>query len=398
MYQKNFLKNNISYYLYPTSECRKEITIELLVNVGSNQDDLIPGTAHFLEHMLLGFDRSGEDEKCCYDSIYGKTGFNLTSYKIKIASNDIKIVTGALEILRDILLGKTLIEDMYGMVFSDICLEFDRYFLNNTDIKLLEGISIDQCRFPIGNQKKLYKLDFNLVKQFWNLWYIESPVALVAAGDFNVNNMEEEIKKIFGPLNMHKLYFHKKENIINAKELYMWNNGKNIIELLIKKDLKFSSLRDRGEEDLVFSIIEVILKDHFFRRGELPFHVFFQRVRYDAERQYVKLHISSTKEDAEWEEILKKGEFNVLTDDLFENIINEKTFEYFKKEYVKLVNNTGQLTVEEFITEATNNFLYNDAIYNKNDYIREIENIKFNDIRILLLNLIKNIETLFFRG
>lgn len=159
------LNKRVRHYIYPV-DSSEETYVELLVKVGSEQDGNNRGVAHFLEHMLLGFDRVSKTARENYEYIWGNTSFTSTSFKIQLKRGQENSLKNSLKILRDICLGKTLDESLFGMILNDVIDEFHRFSFDKKESALLQELSYGKAYFPIGEKEYLYALDYGKVLVF----------------------------------------------------------------------------------------------------------------------------------------------------------------------------------------------------------------------------------------
>lgn len=379
---------NVCYYIYPL-ENSEQIFIELIVKVGSNRDGKIKGIAHFLEHMLLGFDRALESVCVHYDNIWGKTGFNSTSYKVEVKDGKEDEIKDCLAILRDIYMGKTLNEDFYGMVLNDIFDEFEEFLLKK-EIHILERLSNEEIDLPIGDKGCITNLlNYEKLLDFFNNYYAKSSIAIVVTGKVTYKKIEQMIFEIFG-----KIMFSSDSNrnvesrIIGKSYCYYNNNSEN--KFFVKRPIKNYNLKKRAFDDVMFIIAEEIIGQAALIVMQKKCEVNVKRLLYDKDRQYICIEINENSGCQHgldsWNKVAKESYV------LIKKMLNKKNFEKLVYDYYINIEKSSEMTCEEYINEAKNDFLFGMEIYHKHLYLDCIKAIHYEMLYESLVNLIADFE------
>lgn len=226
------LGNGISCYLI--SSKRVSLEIYLVLNVGSRNDELDKrGIAHYLEHMLLAFEKVEEEKLGAINKIWGCTNFEETVYHIT-TTNKVEDIKKTLKIIKKIIEGNTLIESNLEKVRQDIIEEWDfqvnyqgwatekekqmsalkneiqeklnlvvlpkdNQFKQRNDIFPCMKSAFEVKRdFPVGSLNHIKSINFEDVKAFHQNHYVGAEVSLLVIGDINsnqiINIFEQEIK------------------------------------------------------------------------------------------------------------------------------------------------------------------------------------------------------------
>lgn len=220
-YIKKTLKNGVKLYLYIDPKMKKTF-VEYGVNYGSSgqwfdfyldgqKRHVLPGCAHFLEHML------GEHSK--YGNIYKI--FNDKKYIVNAQTSDLfthYFFIGVDDIYSSI---EMLINTVDDPVFNANAVietrpaisEETKRGLNNKEWKsyglfirnIYKGVSLwDESLSPIGDEFTTDKLDYAMLKDCYDAFYYDENKTLIIAGNFDENDMTEYIESIYAKLNPHK--------------------------------------------------------------------------------------------------------------------------------------------------------------------------------------------------
>ena len=211
------LDNGLTYYLRPNDSPGKNLAVRLLVNIGSvDETDEESGIGHFIEHMLFNgtTDYPGNSLGEALreigvelgPDINAHVGHDETVYQIAVrldAPHKAPLVFHALSqmagaatfeddevesergiVLDEMRLGR---ESVNGFINS----EFDRVYTQGTPY---EG------RDPVGTLDTVSSMTPEMLRAFYEKWYVPSNLAVVAVGDLSVADLEALVKEHFGPL------------------------------------------------------------------------------------------------------------------------------------------------------------------------------------------------------
>ena len=184
------------------------------------------GLAHFLEHMAFNGTKHfpGKGKKLgivpwC-ETIGVKFGANLNAYTsvdqtvYHIGSAPIKregIIDSCLLVLNDwsqfILLEDKEIDKERGIIHEEwrnrrTGMAMQR-MMENVMPKIYKGTKYEDC-LPIGNMDIVDHFPYKDLRDYYQKWYRPDLQAIVVVGDFNVEQMEQKIQKLFGKIKTHK--------------------------------------------------------------------------------------------------------------------------------------------------------------------------------------------------
>ena len=209
------LSNGLSYYIRHNEEPIGRAQISLAVKAGSVlETDDQQGLAHFLEHMAFnGTERFAKHEIIEYlesiGSTFGpdlnaRTGFDDTLYFFEIPTDDPEITERGFQILSDwafsIALEPEEVELERGVVLEEWRLSqgFNSRLQQNL-LDLLFSDSLYASRAPIGLTEVIENAPPEALRAYYERWYRPNLMAVVAVGDFNVEEIEAKIKQYFAP-------------------------------------------------------------------------------------------------------------------------------------------------------------------------------------------------------
>ena len=209
------LSNGLSYYIRHNEEPQGRAQISLAVKAGSvHETDDQQGLAHFVEHMAFnGTERFAKQEIVEYlesiGSTFGpdlnaRTGFDDTLYFFEIPTDDPEITETAFQILSDwafsIAFDPEEVELERGVVLEEWRLYqgFDSRLQQNL-LNLLFIDSLYARRAPIGLTEIIENAPVERLKAYYERWYRPDLMAVVAVGDFDVEDIEAKVKQYFAP-------------------------------------------------------------------------------------------------------------------------------------------------------------------------------------------------------
>ena len=211
------LDNGLTYYLRHNDSPGKNLEVRLLVNVGSvDETDEEAGIGHFIEHMLFNgtSDYPGNSLGEALreigvelgPDIGAHVGHDETVYEVEVRTDDPDKVARVFHALSQMARAATLedgaVESERGVVLDEMRLavesiggfigrEFDRIYTEGTPY---EG------RDPIGTLESVTSMTPQMLRDFYAKWYIPANMAVVAAGDIAVEDLQGLVQEHFGPL------------------------------------------------------------------------------------------------------------------------------------------------------------------------------------------------------
>jgi zinc protease len=210
------LANGITYYIRPHNEPRDRAELRLAVNAGSIlEDDDQRGLAHFVEHMAFNGTENFEKQELIeyLESIgirFGAdlnayTSFDETVYMLQVPTDDPEILRTGVQILSEwaskITFDPEEIDKERGVVIEEWRLGRGanaRIFDKQAAVVFKDSKYAE--RLIIGKKEILESAPPEVVVRYYRDWYRPDLMALVAVGDFDVEEMETLIRKNFSSI------------------------------------------------------------------------------------------------------------------------------------------------------------------------------------------------------
>ena len=211
------LSNGLRYYIRYNEEPKKRAELRLVVNAGSLQeDDDQLGVAHFVEHMLFnGTERFEKSELVDFlertgmrfgADVNAYTSFDETVYMLTIPTDSTEIFEKSFDILEDWAASATMDPEEIDKERGVVVEEWRRSTQNaggriqQQTLPVLLHESRYEQRLPIGDTTILRNADYDVFTRYYKDWYRPDLMAVVAVGDFDMDDVEAKIVEHFGGL------------------------------------------------------------------------------------------------------------------------------------------------------------------------------------------------------
>ncbi|MCU0338693.1 MAG: insulinase family protein [Spirosomaceae bacterium] len=210
------LPNGLTYYIRKNAEPQKRAELYLVNKVGAIQEeDNENGLAHFTEHMAFNGTKSfPKNELVSYlqragikfgDDLNAFTSQDQTVYQLPVPTDSAEIFNKAFVVLKewaaDITMDGAEIDKERGVILEELRggkgaqqRMRDKYFP-----VILPGSKYAK-RNIIGTEDILKNFTHETIRNFYKRWYRPDLQAVVAVGDFDVNEVENKIKTLFGAI------------------------------------------------------------------------------------------------------------------------------------------------------------------------------------------------------
>lgn len=211
------LANGLTYYIRKNQEPTLRAELYLATRIGSlMENDDQQGLAHFTEHMAFnGTKDFPKNEIINYlqkagvrfgADLNAYTGFDQTVYQLPIPTDSAAVFKTGFKILAN-WAGKIVMEGEEIDKERGVIVEEDRQRGKNAQERmskqllpvLLKG-SHYANRLPIGKLDILHSFTHDKIRNFYKDWYRPNLQAVIAVGDFDVNEVEQLIKDNFSGL------------------------------------------------------------------------------------------------------------------------------------------------------------------------------------------------------
>lgn len=210
------LDNGLRYYVRANNRPENRAELQLVVNAGSVlETDAQRGLAHFVEHMAFNGTRNfAKQELVAYLESIGMrfgadlnayTSFDETVYMLTVPTDSGDFLERGVLILEDWahnqVFDSTEVEKERGVVIEEWRLGQGAQARMRDEMfpVLLKGSRYAE-RLPIGDRDVLESFDRAELRAYYDQWYRPDQMAVVAVGDFNVNEVEQLIRERFDRL------------------------------------------------------------------------------------------------------------------------------------------------------------------------------------------------------
>lgn len=359
----------------------------MAIDVGANYDGSNLGIAHLTEHVLLGFDRFQREKELKSYEIVGKTGFETTIF-ILTTPDDKAYVDACFRILSSIVNGTYLRKFGYDTIKDDVIQEIiaaqksDKKKFYMKLFKNLYGDSNTLLNFPIGTIESVQTISYKDICNFWNRTYKVAPYRITVMSEIDKDFIQEKY-------NMHfkKNYYSSKHSHISfppCHKVHTWdfNDGIGIYVKLDRINFYNKTLEERAIEDMACILIEEFMPQYIYNETVVHCHKF----RYSKYEQFLSIELY-IKDEFVKERFLcvdKKEWLNKCAEFIISSC-NEETFKFLRDEYINYINQY-EPTVKEQIRDMTNSMIYGDALFDNGIYIKNLQQIKKDDLYKKLLN------------
>ena len=211
------LDNGLTYYLRNNEKPGTNLALRLAVNAGSlNEAEPGLGVAHFLEHMMFnGTEEFPRNE--IVDVLRGLgvefgpdlnayTTYDWTVYELDVVTNQPGAVESAFRILSQWAHAATIATDDVveerGVVRDERRLRYETgggIVFRVFDSAYVEN-SPYEGRAAIGTAASIESMTPQMLRDFYEAWYVPSNMALVAVGDLPVDELQALVEKHFGAI------------------------------------------------------------------------------------------------------------------------------------------------------------------------------------------------------
>lgn len=210
------LPNGMTYYIRKNAEPKNRAELYLVNKVGAVlEEDNENGLAHFTEHMAFnGTKNFPKNELVSYlqkagikfgDDLNAFTSFDQTVYQLPVPTDSVAIFEKAFVVLEDWahnqLMDGTEIDKERGIILEELRggkgaskRMRDKYFP-----VILYGSKYAK-RNIIGTEDILKNFKHETIRNFYKRWYRPDLQAIIAVGDFNIDDVEKKIKTRFGAI------------------------------------------------------------------------------------------------------------------------------------------------------------------------------------------------------
>ena len=272
------LDNGLEVYLYPTKKTKNfymTISVKygarvLKYKLNNEEFDIIPGSAHFLEHKVMALSENEEISKRinefgslanAWTSNYG-TNYNLYG-SINLKEN--------LRLLLDIFyntdINEKCVEEEKGIIGEEIDMYKDDI---NSELyyRLFSNLFFDSYarNTVVGERSDIEKITASHLNRIYNHFYVPNNTFIIVCGDFDRFEIMDMIKDYIGKLNIKSKELPKriyKKDKSNVKVCYE-EVKKDVTDCRVGYALKIKkSLFPKMDNDLLKLYLNIIFSNNF---------------------------------------------------------------------------------------------------------------------------------------
>ena len=219
-YLKKTLKNGVKLYLYPDPKMQR-FYVDYSVNYGSSGKyykfyynnklvEVLPGIAHFLEHMLGEHSKYGNMYKIFSDKKYQKNGITygeLTRFYF-CGLNDIKeSIKILINTIDDPVFTKEDVEKTKPAIIEETKLSLNNKYRKSVALcskNLYKNVEMEhESLSQIGTAETTRAIDYDTLKLCYDAFYYDENKTLLIAGNFNPDEMTKYVESIYQELKPH---------------------------------------------------------------------------------------------------------------------------------------------------------------------------------------------------
>jgi len=211
---KETLDCGVDVYMYPFTKT-KNFYCSITVNYGSKHIkykkgnkiyNIIPGSAHFLEHRLMLISEDPNiskriDELGSLANAW--TAHHATNYNIFGSENIVENIKILLDLFYNPKFVEKDIEEEKDIISEEIDMDKDQIERYLSDRIYKDAFSkLHAINTIVGEKEDINKINCKSLKKIYDDFYIPNNTFIVIAGNFNKDNVMDEIKKYYSSLNL----------------------------------------------------------------------------------------------------------------------------------------------------------------------------------------------------
>ena len=272
------LDNGMELYLFPTKKTKNfyiSITVKYgarinKYKIGNKEVDVIPGSAHFLEHKVMALSENEEVSRRINElgSIANAwTNYYGTNYNIFGSINLIENLKLLLDIFYNTNINEKCVEEEKGIIGEEIDMykdEINSLMYTNLFNNLFNKAYIKNT--VVGERSDIAKITAKGLNEIYDDYYVPNNMFIIITGDFEV----EEVRSVIHEY-MDKLKLKKKElpkRITEKEEETVCTNYEEIVKnsenSRVKYAIKMSKKNFSIQNDLFLRYyISIILSSNF---------------------------------------------------------------------------------------------------------------------------------------
>ena len=343
------LDNGLEVYLYKTDKTKNfYITISVKYGaritkykVGNRVVDVIPGSAHFLEHKVMALSENKEISKRINDlgSLANAwTSYYGTNYNIFGSINPIENLKLLLDIFYNTNITEKSVNEEKGIIGEEIDMYKDQID-SLMYSKLFDNLfTKSYCKHTVvGEREDIAKITAKSLNEIYNDYYVPNNTFIIVTGNFDIDEVMNTIKDYMKnikvkPKELPKRIKEREKEIVNVPYEEIKKDMENTrVKYAIKMKKNIFGIKD---DNILKDYLGLILSNNFSATSEL-----FERYKdndivigmsygVNVIDDYLIINVNALTNDG-----------NKFIDNIKEDIkklkLNEEEFERKKKRYLK---------------------------------------------------------------
>lgn len=356
------LSNGLKFHGCRTATKDDYIYCSLNVRSGS-MGNLIQGTAHFLEHLLLSFVKIYGYNKSKKLPISGKTSFDRTCFYFGCK---VQSLAEAIGLIKTIISGAYLLDEYFESVRNDILAEYSHYYrIFQRECIFLSKVSENLSTFiPIGTKKSIESLTIDHVRDFYNKEYSMNNMLLSIVGDVDTRRIDDLINE--------PLHIIKKNPIYNKVTEFSHEKECEQTEIFIPISYPPFTICNELYDNISVALITYILKSIPLRGA-----IYISIKEYNKFNRFVNIRIYGGGLADEVLAFIKKG--------LFQSLENKISVQNIRKNIRKRLS--LQMSESEILSRIEDFFVYDTSFYPISEIMSRIQYVDFESIKNVVYNL-----------
>ena len=278
------LDDGVEVYLYKTNKTKNfyiTISVKYGANVtkykiGDKVTEIIPGSAHFLEHKVMALSENKEISKRINElgSLANAwTSYNGTNYNIFGSINIKENLILLLDIFYNTDINPKNVEEEKGIIGEEIDMykdNIDRLMYDHLYNNLFNDSFMKHT--VVGERSDIEKITKDSLMTIYNNFYIPKNTFIIVTGDFDTNEILEEIKEYISHLELPnkeipKIIKKKDDEKVSIPYEEITKNAENV---RVKIGIKIPRSNFNIEDNTLLRLyLNIILYNNFSATSEL---------------------------------------------------------------------------------------------------------------------------------
>lgn len=278
------LTNGLEVYLYPTNKTKNfyiSISVKFGANVtkyrkGNKVINVIPGSAHFLEHKVMALSENKEvsERINSLGSLANAwTNYNGTNYNIFGSINLLENLRLLLDIFYNTNINEQCVEEEKGIIGEEIDMYKDQinsYMYDQLYKNLFNRSYIKNT--VVGERSDIDKITAKSLNEVYNDFYVSNNTFIIVTGNFDPEEVMNEIKKYMDKINLKpkKIPHRIKEKDVEKVSVSYQEIKKDMEDVRVKYAIKVKrNLFNIKSDTFLRYYLNIILSNNFSATGDL---------------------------------------------------------------------------------------------------------------------------------